>query len=179
MLTQNISPTIQLKAPALTDAPALFACIAADRENLSRWLPWVATTRAVADEAAFLKYCQNRIATQQLWLAVIWVAGQPAGMIDLHDFRDHQAEVGYWLGHDSREQGVMTSCLAAVEAVAFHDLGLHVIDILVDPQNIASRAVAERRGFHQDGILREHLPSVRGGYQDAVTYSKLSREFTP
>ncbi|WP_341780260.1 GNAT family N-acetyltransferase [Levilactobacillus sp. HBUAS70063] len=174
----TLADNIQLKAPQLTDAPALFACIAADRDYLVQWLPWVATTRAVADEAAFLRYCQTRIAAHQLWLAVIWVAGQPAGMIDLHEFQDDHAAVGYWLSREHRGQGIMTRCLATVEVIGFHDLGLHEIDLLADPANHASRAVAERRGFQRAGVLREHLPLAQGGYHDAVIYSKLSQEFT-
>lgn len=177
MSTYAVSPTVQLKSPQLSDAPALFGCIDADRAFLAQWLPWAATTRTIADETAFLKYCQGRIASHQLWLAVIWVAGRPAGMIDLHEFKDQHAAVGYWLDHTLRGQGIMTQCLAAVEAIGFNSLDLHSINLLAEPDNRASRAVAEHRGFHQDGVLREHIPTIQGGYHDAVIYSKLDREF--
>ncbi|NLR08409.1 MULTISPECIES: GNAT family N-acetyltransferase [Lactobacillaceae] len=179
MTTYSVSPYIQLKSPQLSDAPALFACIAADRPYLSQWLPWAATTRTVADETAFLKYCQQRIASHQLWLTVIWVAGRPAGMIDLHDFKDHHAAVGYWLNHTLRGQGITTKCLATVETIGFNTLKLHSLNLLAEPENHASRAVAEHRGFHQDGLLRAHIPTVQGDYRDAVIYSKINREFTP
>lgn len=39
MTTYNVSPTIQLKLPRLSDAPALFDCVAADRAFLAQWLP--------------------------------------------------------------------------------------------------------------------------------------------
>lgn len=178
MMPYSVSPTIQLKAPQLSDAPALFACVDADRDLLSQWLPWAATTRTVADEAAFLKYCQERITSHQLWLAVILVADRPAGMIDLHDFKNQHASVGYWLDHTLRGKGIMTQCLAAVEEIGFNTLGLHSINLLAEPDNHASRAVAEHRGFHQDGVLREYIPTIRGDYRDAVVYSKLDREFT-
>jgi len=177
MSTHTVSQTIQLRSPQLSDASALLACIDADREFLSQWLPWVATTRTVADEIAFLKYCQARIANQQLWLAVIWVADRPAGMIDLHEFMDHHAAVGYWLDRTHRGQGIMTQCLAIVEAIGFNTLDLHSINLLAEPENHASRAVAEHRGFHQDGVLREHIPIIQGTYRDAVIYSKLAHEF--
>jgi len=176
MTTYNVSPTIQLKSPRLSDAPALFDCVAADRAFLAQWLPWAATTQTVADETAFLKYCQTRIADHQLWLAVIWVADHPVGMIDLHDFQDQHASVGYWLDHTQRGQGIMTQCLAVVESIAFKTLNLHSILLLADPENHASRAVAEHRRFHRDGTLRDYIPTALGDYHDAVIYSKLSRE---
>jgi len=62
-----MTPIINLENPQLSDAPTLFTQIEADREHLSQWLPWAATTRTVADEAAFLQYCQHRIADHKLW----------------------------------------------------------------------------------------------------------------
>ncbi|WP_125580408.1 GNAT family N-acetyltransferase [Levilactobacillus cerevisiae] len=167
---------IELKSPLTTDAGPLFTLIDQDRTNLAHWLPWAATTLTIADERIFLRYCQGRIADKQLWLSVIWVAGQPAGMIDLHEFKDHHADVGYWLGREFRGQGIMSRSLALTEQVGFEQLDLVKISLLAALKNDASRQVAVRNHYHQDGILRQHIPALNG-YTDAVVYSKLKSEY--
>jgi ribosomal-protein-serine acetyltransferase len=166
-----------LMTPVVADAPALYALIDADRENLARWMPRTASLKSVEDEAAYLFRSQERIANNQFWLAVIWVGNRPAGTIDLHNFQDGHAEIGYWLGRDFRGRGIMTHVLGIVEDVAFSQLDLHQLELIIATTNTASRAVARRRGFHQGGILREHLLTANGDYDDAVVYTKLAREF--
>lgn len=168
-------PKIELRSPNVADAPALFALVQQDQTTLARWLPWAATTHSAADERIFLRYCQGRIADKQLWLAVIWVDQQPAGMIDLHNFQDRHADVGYWLGRDFRGQGVISRSLAEVEAVGFDQLNLVKLEILAATANRASRQVAERNHYQLDGILRQHIPTTTG-FTDAAVYSKLATE---
>lgn len=168
-------PTVELKSPSVNDAAALYALIGQDRKNLARWLPWAATTNSAADERIFLRYCQGRMADKQLWLAVIWVDHQPAGMIDLHDFRDHHADIGYWLGRDFRGQGIVSRSLAMVEQLAFTQLHLVKLELLAAVDNHASRQVAVRNHYQLDGILRQHIPTATG-FADAAVYSKLQNE---
>lgn len=165
-----------LMTPVVSDAPALFALIDQDRANLARWMPRTANIQSVADEAAFLLKSRERIAANQFWLAVIWVGSHPAGTIDLHAFKDGHAEVGYWLGRDFQGRGIMPHVLGIVENVAFNQLGLHKLELLIATANIRSQAVALRRGFHQDAILREHLLTATGDYNDAIVYSKLKHD---
>jgi len=172
------TPNIQLQDPKVADATALYALIDQDRANLAHWLPWVATTTSVADERIFLRYCQGRMADKQLWLAVIWVNQQPAGMIDLHELKDGRADVGYWLGRDFRGQGIISRSLAMAENIGFTHLKCHKLELLAATDNLASRNVAERNHYHQDGILRQHIP-IQDGYSDAAVYSKLKSEFQP
>jgi len=172
------TPNIQLKDPKIADAAALYALIDQDRTNLSRWLPWAATTTSTADERIFLRYCQGQMADKQLWLAVIGVDQQPAGMIDLHEFKDGHADIGYWLGRDFRGQGIISRSLAMTESIGFTRLKCHKLQLLAATDNQSSRHVAERNHYHQDGILRQHIP-IQDGYSDAAVYSKLKSEFHP
>lgn len=169
--------TTHLMTPVVADAPALFALIDQDRPALARWMPRTASIQSVEDEAAFLLTSLERISANQFWLAVIWVGPHPAGTIDLHAFKDGHAEIGYWLGRDFRGKGIMTHVLGIVEDVAFSQLNLNKLELVIATGNTASQAVAHRRGFHQDGILREHLLTATGSYDDAVIYSKLKRDF--
>ncbi|WP_203641414.1 GNAT family N-acetyltransferase [Levilactobacillus andaensis] len=166
----------QLKEPAVTDAPALYALIEQDRPPLEKWLPWADSMQSVADEAAFLQYSQQRNADHQLWLRIIWVADQPAGMIDIHEMKDGHGEIGYWLGRDFRGHGIISQSLVLTEQAGFDTLHLNKLSILAATENNASRHVAERNHYHLDGILRQHIPTTGTAYHDAAVYSKLKTE---
>ncbi|NLR08410.1 MULTISPECIES: GNAT family N-acetyltransferase [Lactobacillaceae] len=168
--------TTHLMTPVVSDAPALFALIDQDRAHLARWMPRTASIQSVADEAAFLLKSRERIAANQFWLAVIWVGTHPAGTVDLHSFKDGHAEVGYWLGRDFQGRGIMPHVLGIVEDVAFNQLGLNKVELVIATDNTRSQAVAIRRKFHQDAILREHLLTAAGTYDDAIVYSKLKHD---
>lgn len=176
MADYRVSKTIVLKSPTPDDAPGLFDLVDADRQTLRRWLSWADDTEAVADEAAFLRVCQRQMAHGELWLAVIWVDNRPAGMIDLHNIHDGQAEVGYWLGRAFQGRGVMTQCLKTVEQIGFTTLHLHKLFLLAASGNFASQGVAKRRHFQVEGRLRQQIPDTHGGYWDAVLFAKLASD---
>ncbi|UVW18286.1 GNAT family N-acetyltransferase [Levilactobacillus brevis] len=173
----HLTDHLALVAPISPLAADLYALIAADRVNLSRWLPWANTMHEVADEAAFLAYAQGQIAAHQLWLAIITVNGKPAGMIDLHDKKDGHADVGYWLGRPYRGHGYISQSLQALEKLAFNDWQLNKLQILTVPDNIASQAVAKSNHYHCDARLPKHIPTLAGDYQDAIIFSKLRQDW--
>jgi len=177
MFTLTVDAHVHLKFPEVADAAALFALVDADRPGLGQFLTWVAKTQTVADEADFIRFVRVQIAQDQLWAAVILVDGQVAGMIDIHqlDAENHSGEIGYWLGKTFRGQGVTTKALAEVERVAFNELGLNRLGLIAATTNGASQAVARRRGFQQEGILRQALV-LRDGVSDVVVLSKLARD---
>jgi ribosomal-protein-serine acetyltransferase len=58
----------------------------------------------------------------------------------------------------------------------FESMGLHRITIRAAPGNTRSRAIPERLGFVQEGVLRE-AGRVGEGYTDLVVYGVLDREW--
>lgn len=172
MICIQVTPTIQLRTPTIGDAAALLALVDEDRQNMTTWLPWAATTQTVADEQRFLRYCLGRIAEKQLWLAIIWINNTPAGMIDLHDINDDHAAIGYWLGREFRGHGVITQSVAVLETIVAPDLGLRRLILIAATANRASRAVAKRCDYHLDEILRHYIPTQHGCV-DAAVYSKI------
>ncbi|WP_125573537.1 GNAT family N-acetyltransferase [Levilactobacillus huananensis] len=176
MTDYRVSKTIVLKSPTPDDAPALFELVDADRQTLRQWLPWADDTETVADEAAFLRVCQRHMVSGELWLAVIWVNNRPAGMIDLHNIHDGQAEVGYWLGNVFQGRGIMTQCLKTVEQIGFAVLHLRKLFLLAASANFASQGVAKRRHFQVEGRLRQQIPDNHDGYRDAVLFAKLASD---
>jgi RimJ/RimL family protein N-acetyltransferase len=88
---------------------------------------------------------------------------------------DHRGngEIGYWCAAEARGRGVITRAVRLVCRHAFEDLGMGRLEILVDPDNVASRRVAEKAGFREEGVLRSHLTQRDGTRRDSVLYSRL------
>jgi ribosomal-protein-serine acetyltransferase len=69
----------------------------------------------------------------------------------------------------------MTRAVQAVTDYAFDDLDLNRLEIQAGTANAKSRAIPERLGFRQEGVLRDY-ERVGDRYLDIVVYSLLARE---
>lgn len=79
------------------------------------------------------------------------------------------AFVGYKLDREARGRGLMTEALLAVVGIAFDELGLHRLEANIMPRNAASRRLAERAGFGEEGLSRRYL-RIAGKWEDHLHY---------
>jgi RimJ/RimL family protein N-acetyltransferase len=93
--------------------------------------------------------------------------------LNSHQYR---ATVGYWVAHDARGRGVCTRALRLLARHAFDELHLQRIDLITDPNNVASQRVAEKVGFQREGVLRAHLRHPDGRIRNSVMFSLLPGE---
>jgi len=69
----------------------------------------------------------------------------------------------------------MTEAVRLATAYLFAQTAISRVQILLDPRNAASRAVAERAGYKMEGTLRQALFD-RGQYLDLLLFSILRSE---
>jgi ribosomal-protein-alanine N-acetyltransferase len=81
--------------------------------------------------------------------------------------------VGYWLLPSARGRGLATRAVRLVAGWAVRDLGLTNLRLTTEPENERSRRVAERSGFRQTGVLRQHA-TIDGRLIDQVVYELRS-----
>lgn len=87
------------------------------------------------------------------------------------------AEVGYWVAPQARGRGVCTTALRLVSRWLIADHGMERVQLRADEQNAASRKVAEKAGFTQEGVLRSSRYNPRLKRRvDFVMYSLLPGE---
>jgi RimJ/RimL family protein N-acetyltransferase len=65
------------------------------------------------------------------------------------------AEIGYWLGEEYWNRGIVTEAVLAVTNYAFATLGLVRLYADVFEWNAASMRVLEKAGFQKEGVLRK------------------------
>lgn len=102
--------------------------------------------------------------------------GAFAGAIGFNSLeRDHgsRGEVGYDVVRARWRTGVMGEVLPVVAAYGFGTLGLHRIEAMVTPGNVASAALLTTHGFRLEGLLRGY-GYWRGRFWDQQLFARLA-----
>ena len=69
----------------------------------------------------------------------------------------------------------MNKALEIIVSFGFEVMGLHRIEVKVNPDNERSRTLLEKRGFQLDAVLRENY-LFEGRYLDTAVYSLLESD---
>ena len=146
------------------DAPAVHA--ACQDHEIQRWIPiprpyTLDHARAFVDAADGFAIREN---------------GVLVGSIALRVIAHNTASVGYWCAPQARGRGIMTRALRRVCRYAPDDLALDRIEMGVDRNNLASQRVAEKAGFHREGVMRSKVAHPDGHRIDLVMFSLLPGE---
>jgi [ribosomal protein S5]-alanine N-acetyltransferase len=101
-------------------------------------------------------------------------SGAPLGTIGLHEINRAagRAVAGYAVARESRSRGIARRALRLICAFGFAELSLGRIEATIEPENVASRAVAEAVGFREEGLLRSYM-TIAGARRDMVMYGLL------
>ncbi|WP_228375112.1 GNAT family N-acetyltransferase [Demequina iriomotensis] len=84
------------------------------------------------------------------------------------------ASLGYWIDQHHAGRGIVTRGAALAATYAF-GVGLHRLEIAIRPENGASRRVAEKLGFTEEGLRRSYL-YIDGGWRDHVIFARTQDE---
>lgn len=159
------------------DAVRIHDAVDATRARLARWMPWVPHTTTVAAYRAFIEEARRReedgVAVHRGIFDGDAAVGGLGATIDLVN---REAEVGYWISPQWEGRGAVSAAVTALLDHLFEDFGLHRVVIRAAVANLRSRALAERLGFTQEGVLREALV-LEGRSVDAALYSLLEDEW--
>lgn len=165
------SPGLRLEAVEEGQAAELFALVDAGRPYLKRWLPWVEGTRSAADTAAFIKRAEEEFSRREALHYALRAEGRLCGVIGCHkiDWPNASTTVGYWLAQDRQGRGLMTQAARGLLDYAFRGLGLRRASVHCASANRKSRALPERLGFTESGVVKG-LGYASGGGADEVVY---------
>jgi UDP-4-amino-4,6-dideoxy-N-acetyl-beta-L-altrosamine N-acetyltransferase len=119
-------------------------------------------------------------ADEKYWLAETLAEAQPVGTIALvHlDRRNRRAELGRVLiAPDSlRQGGIGTELCELALDYAFGHLDLNRVYLDVFADNAPAIALYKKLGFHEEGLLRQHV-FARGKHRDVLVFALLAEEF--
>jgi RimJ/RimL family protein N-acetyltransferase len=167
---------VRLRLHADSDIPAIVA--ACQDPEIPRWTR-VPEPYGEADARGWLEQeSRGRSRGELLGLLVVDHADDhllgSVGIVHL-DHEERRCELGYWVAREARGRGVATRAVRMLSAWAFENLPADRIEIHAEPENAASRRVAERVGFRFEGVLRSYIVN-KGVRRDAASYSLLRGE---
>jgi RimJ/RimL family protein N-acetyltransferase len=159
------------------DVPWLVA--ACNDPQITRWIPVIPSPYTEEDARAFIGG-ESRPAPEYSvpeHSFAIAVDGSPAGAIGMSvNSMNYRGRIGYWVAAPSRGAGVCTHALRLLSRWAFDDLELRRLELITDPDNVASQRVAEKVGYRREGVMRSHLLHPDGRLRDSVMFSLLPGE---
>lgn len=144
---------------------------------LARWLPW-AGTQGRDGTTAYVAHTRRQLADNDGFQTVIVRDGAIVGAAGFHsiDWGNRAASIGYWLSADAQGRGLMTAAVRALTDHALTGWQLNRVTIEAAVGNTRSRAIPERLGFRQEGILRQ-AELVGGRYLDGALYAMLAGDW--
>jgi RimJ/RimL family protein N-acetyltransferase len=165
---------VVLRPWRLEDVPAVTA--ACQDPEVARWLAFVPQPYTEGDARFYIRDCLAAGEGRTPFAITDAESGEVIGSIDMRINRMDTGHVGYWLAAEARGRGLTTAALVALSRWGFKELGLGRIELVTDPDNIASQRVAEKAGFTREGVLRSILVNRDGTRRDGVMFSLLPGE---
>lgn len=77
--------------------------------------------------------------------------------------------IGYWIDKRVANRGIITQSVIALTEYGFKKLSLHRIEINMRPENLPSQRVAEKAGYHFEG-LRPRYIHIDGDWRDHLVF---------
>lgn len=178
MLSLRINDNIELCLLEERHTEMAFALVDRNRSHLRPWMPWVKPGYSLEDSRSYIKDNLKRLADHAGFDLSIFYQGQMAGQIGYNriDWDNRTTELGYWLGESFQGRGLVTAACRKLIDYALDELKMNRVEIRCAAANTRSRAVPERLGFQQDGILRQ-AEWLHDAFVDLVVYSTLAGEW--
>lgn len=174
----KIDDKTELRLLELRHTEELFILTDRNRHHLREWLPWVDSSLYPESTERFIKSALEQFARNYGFQGGLWFQGRLAGVIGYHqiDWVNRRTSIGYWLGAEFQGKGLMTKACAALIDYAFGQLKLNRIEIRCATGNKKSRAIPERLGFTQEGIIRQ-AEWLYDHFVDHAVYGMLASEW--
>lgn len=177
ILSIQVNETIQLCLLEERHIEHYFALIERNREYLQKWIAVEAYEGSVETLRAYVKQRLLQFVEGSGYHLGIWYQNALVGLLDYRlDSRRDIVELGYWLDATMQGKGIVTQACRTMVRHAFQVHQVHKVVISCATENRRSRAVAERLGFVQEGILRQ-ADRLHDRYVDGVFYGLLVNEW--
>lgn len=170
-----------IRCPEPGDAQRFIDAIVPNIEHLNPWLPWAG--RDPLDLQSVIERLRRFRGHFDLGQDYIYLIFSPdesrmVGGTGLHSRLGEGAlEIGYWIGKDFINQGLVTESSAALTRVAFEVNQVNRVEIHCAPDNVRSAKVPPKLGFTHEATLRQRSKQSDGSWRDSMVWTLLARDY--
>ena len=160
--------------PSFDNARRIFEIVDSEREFLSEFLDWIDVSNCPEDMYIHM----YKVSKTDNGSYYIIYNGEIVGSVgvDISSKKNKIAEIAYWLSRKYNGRGIMTRAVQAMEKLAFENMDVNRIEIIMDTKNSRSESVARRNKYLCEGVRRQSY-MFRGKLCDVFVYSKLKSEW--
>ena len=178
MIRISVEKGLEMRLVRDEDADDLCALVKANFVHLREWMQWAVEGYSVGHTRSFIESSVRQYAKGDSMNLLIELDGEIIGGSGLNfiDRINRGTEIGYWLDRGHNGRGIVTKCCRALIGYAFEELGMHRVVVRCASENAKSRAIPERLGFTEEGMLRE-CEWLHDRFVDLVVYSLLKQEW--
>lgn len=178
MFRFEISDKLYLKIFNKKDAQELHELIELNKDYLKKWLNWVDEMEDIENVKEFIKKTRQGFAAEENITAGIWYKEELVGVIGYNsiDWKNKKANLGYWLDKQHQGEGIITAACKELVDNAFNNFNLNKVEISCAEGNVKSRAVPERLGFTQEGVIRD-AEWLYDKFVNHIQYGMLAEEW--
>lgn len=163
-------PKIKLRPQKVSDAERFYEIL-----NNPNFIYFEVRPKSIADERKWLRGNAKRWKDNILWNYTILFNGRIVGAIGvkINYHRKYVGEIGYFIDEKYWGKSIVSSAVKLIETVCFKKLKLSRLEILMQPENIASEKVAIKNGYLKEGRLRKVVKGKDGKMKDCYLYAKV------
>jgi len=168
-----------LRPPRASDAADFVAAARASRTLHGTWVVAPQTRRAFA---TYLARFGARRARDRAHVGYLAVRRDDATLVGVFNFSEivrgsfRSAYLGYYGFRANAGQGLMKEALALALDAAFGPLGLHRVEVNIQPRNARSIGLVTTLGFTREGFSRRYL-RIAGRWRDHVRFAMLAEDW--
>jgi [ribosomal protein S5]-alanine N-acetyltransferase len=169
---------VYLRPPRLSDAATFLAAV---RASVALHRGWTTAPRTASGYAKFVRRYASRGARRTHAGFLVFRRDDHA-LVGVYNFSEivrgafESAYLGYFAFSPLAGQGLMSEGLELVLDLAFSGLGLHRVEVNIQPNNVRSLALAERLGFTREGYSRRYV-KIGGRWRDHVRFAMLGEDW--
>lgn len=177
MFFRHLDDEVKLSLSIPQYAEELFELTDKNRDFLKEWLPWLDTVTKPSDTKEFIEAQLLRFQQGEALHVTIFYRDKIAGVLGYNriDQVNGIGYIGYWLAQEYNGKGIMSESVQDLIRLGFQYYLLNRTEIRCAVENRKSRAIPERLGFQQEGIIRR-AEKVYGKHLDHIVYGLLKQE---
>jgi ribosomal-protein-alanine N-acetyltransferase len=168
-----------LRAPRASDAAAFVTAARASRTLHGAWVVAPQSRRAFQTYLARFGPSRSRVRAHVGYVAL---RRDDRSLVGVFNFSEivrgsfQSGYLGYYGFHANAGQGLMKEALGLALDAAFGPLGLHRVEVNIQPRNARSIGLVTSLGFTQEGFSRRYL-RIAGRWRDHVRFAMLAEDW--